>query len=351
MGLIGMVAGVVTGVTHHLWSPVAFVRGPGQWLEQLSGLRGTIYAGPSFSYAAMLSRVTDAQLSGLDLSRWRIAFNGSEVIHAATLAAFQERFAAAGLRPSALFPVYGLAEATLAVTFPRLGAVPFTEWVDRDALANRRVRCEVPRQAPEARGLVGVGSPVKGHEVRISGADRNPLPDRCIGEIEVRGPAVMASYLGKSPAESGVSHDGWFRTGDLGYRSGENLFVSGRTKEMIIVRGANYYPQDVEAAVAGLPGIYKNRVVAFSLGSDGAERMAVMVESAAAEVDRLVKGVRHALLESVGLGAVDVCVVKPRSLARTTSGKYQRLLMRDRLISRTLSGSLVRWDVAASASH
>ncbi|HVE82855.1 MAG TPA: AMP-binding protein, partial [Myxococcales bacterium] len=265
MGLIGLIAGVLAGVTHHLWSPASFIRHPDRWLLEFARRRATIYAGPSFSYASMLARVSDEQLRELDLSAWRVAFNGADTIDPACLEGFLRRFGAAGFAPSTMFPVYGLAEATLAVTFPPLGAPPAIDWVERSSAAGAGEVRALPAGDARARGIVSVGSAVLGHQVRVTGAGGQQLPSRQVGEIEVRGPAVMSAYFGRTPGDSGITGDGWLRTGDLGYLSQGRLFVTGRTKEMIVVRGVKLYPQDVEAAVRGLPGVYKRRAIAFSI--------------------------------------------------------------------------------------
>jgi acyl-CoA synthetase (AMP-forming)/AMP-acid ligase II len=273
-----------------------------------------------------------------------VAFNGADTIDPAILEGFLRRFGPVGFSPTTMFPVYGLAEATLAVTFPPLGATPVIEWVDRDALARTQQLCRVSSGDASARGLVSVGAPVLGHEVRIVGPLGEPVGSRQVGEIEVRGPAVMRAYFGRTAEESGLTPDGWLRTGDLGYLSGERLFVTGRTKELIILRGVKYYPQDVEAAVCRLPGVYKRRAIAFSVNHVRPERVVVLAEhaDAPAEVgEALADSIRTAVASEVGIQELDVYVLRPRSLARTTSGKYQRLLMRERLLRGELADELV----------
>jgi acyl-CoA synthetase (AMP-forming)/AMP-acid ligase II len=336
MGLIGLLAGIAHGVTHHLWSPQAFVRNPASWLSEFAARRGTVYAGPNFSYASMLARTSDEHLRALDLSAWRIAFNGAEVIDPSCLREFTRRFAAAGVRPEVMFPVYGLAEATLAVTFPRLGSVPVVDWVDRAQLADGRVFVPAQPGAPGARGLVSVGAPVLGHEVRVTGGDGEPLPEGAVGQIEVRGPAVMTSYWKMTPGESQVAPDGWFQTGDLGAMVGGELRVCGRLKEMIVVRGANFYPHDVEAVVGRLPGVHSGRAVAFAVDEPGQERIVVLVEAQGRAADDLPARAAEQVLEELGLAHIEVLAVRPRSLARTTSGKLRRMAMRQRYLSRSL---------------
>jgi acyl-CoA synthetase (AMP-forming)/AMP-acid ligase II len=343
MGLIGMLAGTLAGVVHHLSPPTAFVRNPAQWLLEFGRVRATIYSGPSFSYASMLRKVTEAQLESLDLSAWRVAFNGAEVIDPDVVSAFTARFGKAGFRPTTMFPVYGLAEATLAITFPPLARHPGALWIDADVLANEgRVR-PLQRAAPRARGLVAVGRALPEHEIRIVGPDLTPLPDGYSGEIQIRGPSVMKQYLGMTPEESGVSEDGWTRTGDLGFLHEGDLYVTGRTKEMMIVRGAKYYPFDVECAARSVPGVYGEHVVAFATQDHGAERMVVVAElgESPAGPAALAQALREKILADVGLNELQILLAKPKSLPRTTSGKFQRLALRERFRSGDLKDLLV----------
>ena len=356
MGLIGMLSGIVAGVDHYLWSPAVFIRRPGPWLLEFSKCGATIYAGPNFSYATLLRKTTDDLLKQLDLGRWRIAFNGAEVIDPTVVERFMDRFGKVGFRPSTMFPVYGLAEATLAVTFPALGEVPRVSWVDRAALADGRVsgradatpadaRVELGRpDGSGTRGVVGVGTPVLGHEVRIVDSHGNAVEMTQTGAIEVRGPAVMDHYLGMSPEASGVSDGGWVKTGDIGFMHEGRLHVTGRSKEMIIVRGSKYYPFDVEAVAREVPGVYRDHVIAFAYADEQDERIVIMAETenGSGTAREFEASVREAVVEELGLSAVDIVSMKPRTLARTTSGKFQRLLMRERLRAGELNDC--RWS-------
>jgi len=344
MGLIGMLAGTFAGMNHYLWPPASFIRAPGRWLSEFARHRATAYAGPNFSYASMLAKVSSEELRELDLSAWRVAFNGADTIDPTCIEAFLQRFGPVGFVPSAMFPVYGLAEATLAVTFPALGSTPLIEWVDREALSNEGLVRDTPRGSASARGVVCVGAPVLDHALRIASLEGVPLGPRQVGEIQVRGPAVMSAYLGRTPEESGITEDGWLRTGDLGYLSEGRLFVTGRVKEMIIIRGEKYYPQDVEAVVSRLPGLYKRKAIAFTDDSVPHGRMVVLAEiedPPPAPCEDIAGAIREAVAGEVGVRDLAVYLLRPRSLARTTSGKYQRLLMRERLRAGALEESLI----------
>lgn len=332
MGLIGMLSGIVAGTDQYLWSPEVFVRRPAKWLGEFARCGATIYAGPNFSYHTLLQKVPPALIADLDLSRWRVAFNGAEVIDPNVMREFCGRFAAAGFRPSTMFPVYGLAEATLAASFPDLSSERMITSVDRELLTDQAI-VTAPRSPTGARSIVAVGRPVLGHALRIVDADRRALPDGRAGQIEVRGPAVMKHYFGLTPQESGVDAEGWARTGDLGFIHEGQLHVTGRSKELIIVRGAKYHPFDVEAAARSVQGIYRqDHVVAFAHDDAAGERVVLMAETDGKNIDvrQFRDDLRSAVLTELGLSAVEVVAVKPRTLARTTSGKFQRLLMRER---------------------
>lgn len=334
MGLIGTLSAILRGIPVHIWNPVAFVKDPARWLAEFAASGATITAMPNFGYEALLSAIAPERVSDYDLRRWRIGFNGAEPISYDVVTRFVDRFGPAGFAPTAMFGVYGMAEATLAVTFPPLGREPVFEWVDRGLLANARVAEPVTPRAATARAVAGVGAPVAGLALRVADIDGvDELPDGRVGEILIRGASVTDGYTSSDPASvSGRFTDGWLRTGDLGYRRGAELFVTGRCKDMITVRGVNHYAQDVEAAVADMPGIYKGRCVA-TVDPDGDDVISLIAESelagpAAAELSY---EIRKRIAAEVGLASVEVHLVVPRSIPRTSSGKLRRLLARELL--------------------
>lgn len=340
MGLFGMLSTLTSGADVSVWPPTAFIRNPGKWLRSFSDMKGTLYTGPNFSFEYMLDNVPESDLAHLDLSGWRLAYNGAESISAQTMTRFIEYFGRAGFRPEAMFPVYGLAEVTLAATFPPLGRAPRVLWVDRDLLANQGKVRLVGQDDPQARGIVAVGHPVLAHEVRIAGEDGEPLPPGHVGEIHVRGPAVMRGYLNKPEITAETFHGDWLKTGDMGFFSDGDLFVTGRKKEIIIVHGENYYPQDVEAALEGVPEIYRNRCVAVAISDERGEHLGVLAETQLDQQDALAalaKQMRTTISKQLGLANTDIHLLKPRSLQRTTSGKYQRLLMARQLRTNELN--------------
>ncbi|MEU0874651.1 fatty acyl-AMP ligase [Nocardia brasiliensis] len=332
MGLFGTLSAILRGIPAHIWSPVAFVKDPARWLAEFATSGTTITAMPNFGYQALLAAVPPEQAAEFDLRHWRIAFNGSEPISLDVVAAFCARFAPAGFAPSTMFGVYGMAEATLAVAFPPLGRAPVFDWVDRAALSDNARAQQVSARTPGARAVASVGSAVPGLRLRIVDPDDDrELPDGVVGEILIQGASVTDGYLTTAPESVAGLHtaDGWLRTGDLGYLRGGELFVTGRCKDMITVRGVNYYAQDVEAAVHDLDGVYKGRCTA-AIDPDGTDVIALIAETelTGPAADALGERIRAQVAARLGLAAVDVYLVAPRTIPRTSSGKLQRLAAR-----------------------
>lgn len=352
MGLIGMLCNLAQGASLYLSRPRSFIGDPGGWLGKFSQWGGTLYAGPSFSFAHMLTNINDEQLARLDLSHWRLAFNGSESIDPLVIEQFIERFSQVGFRASAMFPVYGMAEATLAVSFPVLGSQPVTQWVDGKILAESGRPVAVGRSSPKARGVVSVGRAVRGHTVRIVDSRGVELPENAVGQIQVKGPAIMTGYFADLKESAMVLRDGWLSTGDLGYLCEGLLYITGRAKEMIIVNGKKFYPQDVEPLVNHLDGVYKGRCVAFGSANGAAQQMTVVVETnlnSKLERTALVSKLRSLVSNHLGLFALQIYLLQPGSIPRTSSGKQQRLLLRDQLQLGQLKAKL--WPEHHFSSH
>ncbi|GAA5061566.1 hypothetical protein GCM10023318_44270 [Nocardia callitridis] len=332
MGLFGTLSAILRGIPAHIWSPLAFVKDPQRWLTEFARAEITITAMPNFGYEALLAAIPPADVAALDLRHWRIAFNGAEPISHAVVTAFLDRFAPAGFAASTMFGVYGMAEATLAVAFPPLGRAPLFEWVDRRQLSNDAHAQPVHADAPGARAVAGVGAPVRELSLRILDPDTGlEVSDGLVGEIVIRGTSVTDGYLTADPASvADLFVDGWLRTGDLGYLRAGELFVTGRRKDMITVRGENFYAQDVEAAVRGLHGIHKGRCTA-AMDPDGAEVIALIAETEAtgAAADELAARIKRAVLSALGLAAIEVYPVAPRTIPHTSSGKLRRLAARE----------------------
>ena len=333
MGLVGLCSHLLNGADVHVFTPTAFLRRPAQLLTYFAEHRGTVITGPNFSYDQFVDATPPELVKELDLSAWRLAFNGAEPVSAGTAERFTAHLAPAGLRDSVMYPVYGMAEATLGITFPRPGSPVRVLSLDRGELAATGRVVPVERGIRGAKDAVALGSPVHGIEMRLVSEDGRECGPGELGEVQIAGPAVTSGYY-NDPGATAAAFDGrWFRTGDVGFRHGEDLFVTGRTKDMVIVRGQNYFPDDVEAIAREVPGIYRKRCVAFSdVTEDGREVVRVVVEADPKRAGAdLAAEITARVVREMDFTDVRVHLVKPRWITRTTSGKWQRSRTRERL--------------------
>ncbi|MCG0283803.1 AMP-binding protein [Streptomyces sp. PSAA01] len=333
MGLVGLFSHLLNGADVHVFTSTAFLRRPAQLLRYFSEQRGTVITGPNFSYDQFIATTAPEAVKELDLSSWRLAFNGAEPVSADTVERFTEHFAPAGLRDTVMYPVYGMAEATLGITFPKPGTAPRILAVDRDRLASEGRAVAVAPGSRGAKSTVSVGTPVHGIEMRMMTESGRVCEPGELGEIHVRGPAVTSGYYGAPEATARAFDGDWFRTGDIGFRHDGDLFVTGRVKDMVIVRGQNYFPDDIEAIAREVPGIYRQRCVAFSdVTEDGREVVQVVAEADPRNAqDGLAAEISARVVREMDFSDVRVQLVKPRWITRTTSGKWQRSLTRARL--------------------
>ena len=347
MGLIGgILQPLYAGFPVYLMSPMAFVLRPAKWLEAITRFRATISGGPNFAFDLCVARIKPEQMHGLDLSSWEVAFCGAEPIRAATLEAFRARFEPVGLSSHALHPCYGLAEATLMVSASKHAAPPVTQEVDGASLAANVAR---PVAAFPGRILVGCGMVIDGTDVRVVNPQTLAVcAEGEIGEIWVAGPGVASGYWGR-PEQSEATFGAhlasgagpYLRTGDLGYLERGELFVTGRLKDVIIVKGHNYYPQDIEHSVsASHPGLRADGAVAFSVDQGGEESLVIIQEVEpklmTCELDQVIPLIAKAVFASCEIVPYDVLLVAKGSVARTSSGKRQRQLMKQRYLAREL---------------
>ncbi|MEU5760045.1 AMP-binding protein [Nocardia sp. NPDC047648] len=333
MGLIGgFLTPLFRGIDAVLIPPNRFLRHPADWLRAVHRHRGTLTAAPNFAYGYAAARIADSELDGVNLSAWRFLFCGAEPIHPPTVRRFVDRFGAWGLPPDALVPCYGLAEASLAVTVSDPRAPLAFDSVSRRGLADHGVAVDVPAGDGDALDIVDCGAPVAGTEIRVVGEDGTPCGADLVGRVQFRGPSTTPGYFRLPEATAAARVEGWWDTGDIGYLRNGRLRITGRRKDLIIIRGANYLPTDFEIAAEQVPGVRPGGVVAVGRTEPGggSEELHMIVESAVAQAnfDALARAVRAAVSKRTGVLAAGVRIVAPRSIPKTTSGKVQRIAAR-----------------------
>ena len=354
MGLIGTVLQpLYCGGSCVLMPPVSFLQRPVRWLRAISRYGATTSGGPNFGYDLCIQRVGDEERQDLDLSSWRVAFNGAEPVQAETLRRFAELFAPCGFRREALYPCYGLAEATLFVTGGKSGVPPRTATLEGTALDRHEV-VPVPAGEASARRMVGSGRPWLGQRVVIvDPVTASECAPGQVGEIWISGPSVARGYwrqpalnerdFGATLAEGGPGSrsEAFLRTGDLGFLLDGELFVTGRLKDLIVLRGRNLYPQDLElAAESGHPALRPGCGAAFSIERDGEERLVLACEverHSHGAVEEIAGAVRRVIAEEHEAQVETVVLLRAGTLPRTTSGKVQRHLCRQRYLAGELA--------------
>lgn len=328
MGLIGLLSTpMTTGFDLVLAAPQDFLAAPGDWMRIMSEHRGTVTCGPNFSYA--LAARAMRRMSGLDLSAWRLALNGAEPIDPGSVEAFSEAGATHSFDPKSAFCVYGMAEATLAISFPEPGRGMAVDTVDRHALELERYAAPTTN-GHHARRLPLLGQPLRGIDLRVCDPETGTgLREREVGELEIRGASVTPGYFERDDITAATLHDGWLRTGDLGYLVDGEVVVCGRIKDVIIVGGRNVFPEEIERAAAGVDGVRAGNVVAFGVeGRRGREGIVVVAETKADDVQPLRDEVRSRVSDVVGIPPREVILVRAGTLPKTSSGKLQRHLAR-----------------------
>ncbi len=349
MGLIGFVIAPVYAQVQVMFLPTLnFIRRPALWLEAIHRFRGTITFAPNFAFALATRAVSEEQAKDWDLSCLKALGCGAEPIQADTMRRFVERFAKHGLRAQAVLPCYGLAESTLAVSFAPLTEPMHSERLDKRAMEQGRA---APANGGESLELVCCGRSFPGHAIAVRGEDGRALPDRVVGEVWLSGPSVTQGYFGHPEATAECWQDGWLRTGDLGYLVDGRLYVCGRAKDLIIVHGKNYYPQDVERVVSGVHGVRPDQCVAFArAGGDGEECVVVAESLGGMDLHEVQSAVKQRVRAELGLAVAEVVLIKKSTLPKTSSGKVRRRETKARLEDGMLELMTVR-KVAVPAAR
>lgn len=347
MGLVGcLLSPVANQVSADYLKTEDFARRPLAWLDLISRNPGTTLSySPTFGYDICARRISSQTKASerFDLSRWRVAGNGADMIRPDVMQSFVDAFSDAGFKASAFLPSYGLAEATLAVTIMPPGEGLIVELVDEGELSGDPQTAGKPQRF---RAIVNCGKPCRDMQVEIRDADGRVLPERGIGKVWAAGPSIMHSYFRDDISTAACLKDGWLDTGDMGYMSEGYVFVVGRAKDMIIINGVNYWPQDIEWAVEQLPGFKAGDIAAFSVtAANGEETPAVLVQCRTTD-DNERMHLRDAIREKVrsitGMNCV-IELVPPRTLPRTSSGKLSRAKARNLY----LSGEIQPFKLAA----
>ena len=348
MGLVGcFLSPIANQVSVDYLATEDFARRPLSWLDLISRNKGTTLSySPTFGYDICARRIgsqTDVA-SRFDLSRWRIAGNGADMIRPDVMQAFVDAFAPSGFDAHAFLPSYGLAEATLAVSIMPPGEGIITDLIEETALSG--VLTNDDARPVRYRAIVNCGKAVRGMTIEIRDEDGRPLPDRTIGKVFARGKSIMAGYFRDEEATNACLIDGWLDTGDMGYLADGYIYIVGRAKDMIIINGKNHWPQDIEWAIEQMPGFKGGDIAAFAVTLPGGEETpAVLVQCRTSNPDeraRLRDEIRAKVRSITGMNCV-VELVPPRTLPRTSSGKLSRSKARNLY----LAGAIQTFDVAA----
>lgn len=368
LGLVnGVLMPIYANVPVALMDPTSFLQKPVRWLEMISKVQATHSGGPNFAYDLCVKVVEPEQLAHLDLSSWKNAFSGAEPIRAETLAAFSAKFASCGFNPQAHFPSYGMAEATVFIASIGQGEGATVLSLEADALKQHEARLAAPETTVTTQSMVGCGRAWGAHELLIvDPQQRTVCPERRVGEIWFRGPSVAQGYWNRPELNRQVfraltaeetPQGPFLRTGDLGFIYQQQLYITGRLKDVIIIRGRNYYPQDIEHTVEqSHPALYPTGTAAFTVeGSQGEELLVVVQEIKRTAlqklpVDAVVSSIRQAIAEQHELAVHAVVLLKPGRIPKTSSGKIQRRLCKAKYLAAELDPIVIQEPATGTAA-
>lgn len=331
MGLIGFVIAPIQNEIPVVFIPtLRFIKSPRVWLDTIHKYRGTITFAPNFAFGLAAKRATDKQLAELDLSCLRVLGCGAEPINPALMRQFVETFAPVGFKEEALMPAYGMAEATLAISFDSLEAPIQCRTLDREQYETEKLAVLVDPDDAEAMKdgyeLVSCGRTFPKHEVGIMHEDGSLLSEGQVGEIVVKGPSITTGYFENPEASENLLEGGWLHTGDLGFTLEGNLYISGRLKDVLIINGRNYHPQSVEWEIEQIDGVRKGNVVAFATDQDRGESFVIVAELRRDATDEaaITEAIRRRVQDVLGIVPDVVELLAAGRLPKTSSGKLQR---------------------------
>jgi 1-acyl-sn-glycerol-3-phosphate acyltransferase len=364
MGLIGAWLGsLYFGVPAVIMSPLSFIADPTRWLWAIHRHRATLSAAPNFAFELCLKRIEDEDIEGLDLSSLRTVVNGAEPVSPSTIARFTERFSKYGFAPSAMAPVYGLAESSVGLAFPPPGRMPIIDRVERRTLAEQGVARPAAIDDGTAREIVACGQPLPGHQVRIVDDTGREAPERHEGRLEFKGPSVTRGYFENPKKNQALFHGEWADSGDLAYIAEGDIYMTGRVKDVIIRAGRNVHPHELEECVGNVEGVRKG-CVAVIAGTDkatGTEKLIVVAETRMTDAEArtdLEKRILDASATILEIPPEEIVLVPAHAVPKTSSGKIRRSATRDLYEAGTLGqpGQTLWWQlgrltVLAAAGH
>ncbi len=330
MGLIGAWLGIFyRSALLVIMSPLEFLVRPQRWLWAIHRYQATISAAPNFAYELCLHKISDEQLKGLDLSSWRIACNGAEPVIPRVIRMFCERFAEYGFRKSSMWPVYGLAESSVGLAFPKPDKTPYIDRVDRALFIKKGIAKKAPKSEPNTLEFVACGQALSQHQIRVVDDMGFELPDRREGHLQFKGPSSTRGYYREPEKTQALFKGDWLDTGDLAYLDNGVLFLTGRTKDIIIRAGRNIYPHELEEVVGNVEGIRRGRVVAFGYQdkASGKEKLVILTEKRTTSDETQVslrQKIVAACSDIIDLPPDDIVFAAPNTILKTSSGKLRR---------------------------